>query len=125
MFLVVAGCKLSITKVRYPLVVWECEERYEPPPKPGSGIITGTCQASSDAVENNNGVLTVQGIQESENSATVDIFFSNLRYKDRGSEGKYSGPGTASFLKYNDGFWTLKKVSIPNKTWDEINIKTL
>lgn len=116
-----AGCgQLTVTKARIALVWWSCTEKYTPP---GSG--SSSCEPSSDAVDNNTGVFVVKGIQElpQENAAQVDIYLDNFRYNSGGSERRYSGNGVATFSKYNDGTWILRKVSIPGKVWDSLDIK--
>lgn len=86
---------------------------------------------------------TVTGVQElpQENTATVNVKFSNFRFTrseevyDDNRKGfydgwvpkTYSGPGVANFTHYNDGRWVLTKVVTsqgPQSThWDNLSVE--
>jgi hypothetical protein len=85
---------------------------------------SGTTALGSDEVSNNTGRIVIKGIQESpqDNSAKADIEFNNFKFS--GSQSSYSGTGTATFSRYNDGTWVLKKVSVSGKNWDNLSIET-
>lgn len=85
---------------------------------------TGTSALGSDEVSNNTGKIVIKGIQDSpqDNSAKADIEFNEFKFS--GSQGSYSGTGTAIFSRYNDGTWVLKKVSANGKNWDNLSIET-
>lgn len=65
------------------------------------------------------GSVKVLGVQEipAQNAARADIRFDNLNYTSRGAgitfhQPIYSGSGSATLSRYNDGRWVLNTVSI-------------
>ena len=86
---------------------------------PGQRISNDTVTTSGGNSESN---LVIQGIQElpQGNSAEVSVVFNNFEYDREASP--YSGSGTATFTKYNDGKWVLTKVETPVKTWDSSQV---
>ncbi|WP_448572621.1 hypothetical protein [Trichothermofontia sp.] len=77
-------------------------------------LTTAKAQRALDKWIGNAGEVTVIGIQElpQENAAKVDISFSNIKTKSEIlGERNYSGPGFATFSRYNDGRWFLVGVS--------------
>lgn len=117
LFLFFASCGLTTSKARLALMRWSSDVRYLPPRTSGSSEI------DASSVDDNSGEIVVEGIQESENSATADLRFDNFKYDANGRERSYSGKGTATFAKYNDGTWVLKKVTTPQNSWDNLDFK--
>ncbi len=112
LLIVLVGCsgKLTTYKARVAVLKWSrtVDE-------------SGTSELGSDEVSDNTGRIVIKGIQESsDNSAQADIEFDN--FKLSGAPRSYTGNGTATFARYNDGTWVLKKVSMGGRNWDNVNI---
>ena len=81
------------------------------------------------------GAATVKGVREvpRDNSARADISLTDYHFTSKdaflGDAPKiYTGPGTAIFVRYNDGRWMLSKVAFTMRggmmfTFDTINIE--
>ena len=58
------------------------------------------------------GSVTVSGVQDvpQQSAALAQITLSDYKYTNMGRQLNYSGSGTASFVRYNDGRWMLTRV---------------
>ena len=61
-----------------------------------------------------NGTVTVDGVYDGpqQNTAVARMMVSDFLFRVPNRERNYSGAGTATFIRYNDGRWMLSRVDL-------------
>lgn len=107
----------QLTKEKAESALYEWKKVVEPLSR-NTGSTSSVSTAASASPK-----LVVEGIHELplENSARVSFKLNDFEFG--GEKLTYSGSGTATFARYNDGRWVLTRVETSERVWEGDKVK--